>query len=170
LYFAEVLPDHKIAVHRGPQTGPIIATAELSHDKQGTTQIHFPTDSTSPSETGTAEVKLTHVHHAPLHVHGTTGFTYDGKGYTWKGHTALVENEHSTLLAVFYSSWFDLEWNKVGRLEVTSWGQKMLDVTVVTALIVQERSDEERQMVPSPNPEESRFLPALVFACVLSVA
>jgi hypothetical protein len=61
-----------------------------------------------------------------------------------------VDDEHGTLLAIFYSSWFDLNWSKVGRLEVTTDGQKMLDVAVITALIVQERSDEERQMVKLP--------------------
>ena len=134
-----MLPDHKIVVHRGPKTGPVLATGLLCPNKEGVTEVHVEGD--------TGVITLEHVKHAPLHIHGKTEFSYDGKKYRWKGHTVLVDDEHSTLLAIFYSSWFDLNWNKVGRLEVTTDGQKMLDIAVITALIVQERSDEEKQMV-----------------------
>ena len=133
------MPDHKIIVHRGPKTGPVLATGLLCPDKEGVTEVHFESD--------TGVITLEHVKHAPLHIHGKTEFSYRGKKYHWKGHTGLVDDEHGTLLAIFYSSWFDLNWNKVGRLEVTTDGQKMLDIAVITALIVQERSDEEKQMV-----------------------
>lgn len=119
-----------------------MATGALCPDKEGATEVHFEDDA--------KVITLQHVKHAPLHIHGKTGFLYGEKKYHWKGHTALVDDEHGTLLAVFYSSWFDLSWKKLGRLEVTTDGQKMLDVAVVTALIVQERSDEEKQMVLQP--------------------
>lgn len=107
--------------------------------KKGVTEVHF-SDESNP-------IVLDHVHHEFLHIHGKTSFTYNGKKYHWKGHTGLVDDETDTLMAIFHSSWFDLNWNKVGRLEITSEGKKLSDVAVVTALIVQERSDEARQSV-----------------------
>ena len=39
-----------------------------------------------------------------------------------------------TLHAVFHSSWFDGEQNKIGRLEITLEGQKVLELAVITPL------------------------------------
>ena len=141
MYSCEAGPDHKLVIHRGENTGPVIATTGglNSAKEDGVTEVYV-TDDSDP-------ITLKHVHHEFFHVHGKTMFTYNGKKYHWKGHTGLVDDETDTLLAIFHSSWFDLNWNKVGRLEITSEGKKTLDLVVITALIVQERSDEQKQAV-----------------------
>jgi hypothetical protein len=138
VYYLEVSADHGITIHRGSKTGLVIATGVLCREKEGVTQVQFPGAATS--------IDLQHVSH-DIFSHGKTGFTYADKKYHWKGHTGLVDDETDKLLAIFHSSWFDRNYSKVGKLEVTSDGQKVLDVAVITALIVQERSDEEKQMV-----------------------
>jgi len=56
-----------------------------------------------------------------------------------------MDDTTDALIAVFHSSWFDNSWHKVGRLEVMSEGRKLLDLVVITALIMQEKSDEGKQ-------------------------
>jgi hypothetical protein len=132
--------DHTLIIHRGGKSGvPIATTSSPIPAKEGVTEVHFP-DASDP-------LVLEHVHHDFLHLHGTTSFTYNGKKYHWKGHTGLVDDETDTLLALFHSSWFTFDWTKVGRLEITSEGKQILDIAVITALIVQERSDEAKQAV-----------------------
>lgn len=136
-------PDHKLTVHRGDKTSPVIATTGgLCPTEKGVTEVFLEEDSNP--------IVLEHIHHETFHIHGKTLFTYKGKKYHWKGHTGLVDDETDTLLAIFHSSWFDLNWNKVGRLEITSEGKKLLNIAVITALIVQERSDEGKQAVCPP--------------------
>jgi len=147
MYYCEASPDHKLTIYRGDKTGSVIATTGgINMAKKGVTEVYFP-DESNP-------IILEHIHHEFLHIHGKTMFTYNGKKYHWKGHTGLVDDETDTLLALFHSSWFDLNWNKIGRLEITSEGKKLLDIAVITALIVQERSDEGKQAV---RPSISRY-------------
>ena len=44
---------------------------------------------------------------------------------------------------------FDRNFNKLGTGEVTYEGQKLLDLAVIVALVVQERSDEWKEAVAS---------------------
>jgi hypothetical protein len=76
-----------------------------------------------------------------------TVFTFNGKTYHWKGHTALVEDDYNVAVAVFHSTWFDPSLDKIGSLEITSAARNMTDVIIITALIMHERSDEGRQAV-----------------------
>ena len=143
MYYCEAAPGHKLTIHRGDKTGPVIATTgDVNMAKEGVTEVRFADESNS--------IVLEHVHHKFLHIYGKTMFTYNGKKYHWKGQTGLVDDDTDTLMALFHSSWFDLNWNKVGRLEITSEGKKILDMAVITALIVQERSDEGKQAVRTP--------------------
>jgi Family of unknown function (DUF6593) len=137
-YYCDAAPDHTVTIHKGGKDGPVLATA-TPPDKDGNTEILIPGSGTV--------IALTHVKPAFLHIHPKTEFTYLGKKYHWKGHTGLVEDETGTLLAIYHSSWFNRNWLKVGRLEVTYAGQKSLDMCVITGLIVQERSDEEHHTV-----------------------
>src|SRR5438045_445587 len=106
MYYCEAAADHKLAIHRGDKTGPVIATTGvLNRDKEGVTEVYF-NDGPSP-------VTLEHTHHKLFHIHGKTAFTYNGKKYHWKGHTGLVDDETNTLQAIFHSAWFDLNWNRV---------------------------------------------------------
>lgn len=76
-------------------------------------------------------------------------FSVDGKGYYWNGHSELVKVEDGYLLAEFFPSWtiVDVKEHKLGKLTVRDEGKRLLDIAVVTALVVMERSDEARQAV-----------------------
>jgi hypothetical protein len=58
----------------------------------------------------------------------------------------LVKVETGELLAQLYPSWrvVDVHEHKIGRLVIQYEGKNMMDTIVTTALVVQERSDEER--------------------------
>ena len=88
---------------------------------------------------------MEHVHHQfPNSIHGKTSFTYNGGEYTWKGHSEFVDKE-GNILAVFFASWFEGTGHKIGRLEILEGGKAMVDVIVVSAMVVQERTDEHKQ-------------------------
>jgi hypothetical protein len=69
-------------------------------------------------------------------------FTYQGKRYYWKGCTALVDDAE-ILLAIVHPN----DEDKHGRLEITREGRKVLDLAVITALVMQDRSDENKRAV-----------------------
>jgi hypothetical protein len=62
----------------------------------------------------------------------------------------LIEDDTRILLAAFNSKLFDFASHKIGSLIITEEGKKLIDLVVVTALVVQERSDEARQAVNFP--------------------
>lgn len=76
-------------------------------------------------------------------------FRVDGKEYYWNGHSELIKVEGGDLLAEFFPSWtiVDVQEHKLGKLTVRDEGKRLLDIVVVTALVVMERSDEARQAV-----------------------
>jgi hypothetical protein len=120
----------------------VIATGTTCIEKEGTTDVHFTENEFHPT------VSLQHAHHDFWHFHGKTTFTYgDNKKYHWKGHTALVDETSNTLLAVFHTSWAETRVDKLGRLEIMPEGIPLQDLIVVSALVVQERSDERIQGV-----------------------
>jgi hypothetical protein len=139
LYYCNVGPKHEITIHRGDKSGPVIATGEACPDPEGSTDLKLPDEKNV--------LRLEHTHRKLFHIHGKTEFSYQGRSYHWKGHTALVDDKTDMLLAVFHSEWFNANWNKIGRLEITVEGQRMLDLAVITALMVQERSDEGKRAV-----------------------
>jgi hypothetical protein len=139
VYYCDAAPDHKLIVHRGDKSGPVIATGDPCLSKEGLTEIHFPESETV--------IELQHVHHKFLHLHGKTTFTFNGKRYHWKGHTVLVESDTDVVIAVYHSMWFDANWERLGSLEIASVSKEITDVVVITALVLQERSDEGRQAV-----------------------
>ena len=58
-----------------------------------------------------------------------------------------MDDDTGEVLANFHSSRIDTASNKIGRLEVTNAGEKLLSLVVITALIVQEKSDENKRAV-----------------------
>ena len=92
-------------------------------------------------------VELDHLHHED--ISSMTRFTVDGKVYYWNGHTELVDVETGDVLAQFYPSWLviDVQEHKLGKLVLKEENKDLIDVAVITALVVQERSDEGRQAV-----------------------
>lgn len=88
-------------------------------------------------------------HHEREGVPPVSRFRVDGKEYYWNGHSELIKVEGGDLLAEFFPSWtiVDVQEHKLGKLTVRDEGKRLLDIVVVTALVVMERSDEARQAV-----------------------
>jgi hypothetical protein len=133
-------PDSKLTIHRGDKSGPTVARANACLVTPGTTDIHL----TDPLHT----VELEHILYPDS---SKTTFTIDGKTYHWKGHAELLEDETQLKIAHFYPSWLvsDVKEHKLGKLII--YKEDLVDLVVLTALVVQERSDEGRQAVYSNN-------------------
>jgi hypothetical protein len=112
----------------------VIATAKQCLARDGVTDIHF---------TGSGDlVRLEHVHGLLPFFHGKTLFEVGGRKFHWKGQTALLDDQSGQLLAGFHATYLETDYHKLGSLVVTEEGKKMLDAVVISALVVQERSDE----------------------------
>ena len=88
-----------------------------------------------------------------------TRFTVNGKIYYWNGHTELVSVETGDIIAQFFPSWLviDVQEHKLGKLVVKEGYKDLMDVAMITALVVQERSDEAREAVESLVPSDSNY-------------
>jgi hypothetical protein len=124
---------------RGDKNGPIIAETDVCCSTPGATDIEF----NEPR----AIVHLQHDFH--LTHPCATEFRFGGKTYHWLGHSELVEVETGKVIAQFRTSWHIMESieHKLGTLTISDEGMSMTDVIVITALIVQERSEEGRLAV-----------------------
>lgn len=71
----------------------------------------------------------------------------NGKNYHWKGHNELVEDDTETVIAKFHPKWLEGPDHKIGTLELNQ--KEIQDIIVVTAVVVQERSDEHKLSVPT---------------------
>ena len=134
VYYTEVDDDQNVTIHRGGKDGPVLATATLCLHESGTTDLHFTE--------GPVSVHLEHVHHLLPFFHGVTSFTYDAKKYHWKGHTALIDDQTKCLLATMHTRYLETDSHKLGTLVITEDGKEILDLAVVSALVLQERSEE----------------------------
>lgn len=112
----------------------MIATGVPCLEKEGYTDIHF-TESKSV-------INFQHESHSLPFVHTKNRFEHNGKKYYWKDHRELVEEDTNLLLATFKPSWLEGYGHRIGQLVVKGDGQDMRDIVVITALIVQERADE----------------------------
>jgi len=117
----------------------VIAESHVCFDTPGATEIQF----TEPAAT----VRIEHFPH--LLYPCKTEFIYDGKKFHWIGHSELVEEQTGDVLAQFHTSWHLMEGieHKLGKLIIKHEGLAMTDLIVITALIVQERSEEGRLAV-----------------------
>jgi hypothetical protein len=99
-------------------------------------------------------LSLEHFDRKFFHAYDKTMFTYHGNKYHWKGHSELLEDETEIVLAVFHAGWFDsrtgVKGTKLGRLEITYDGLNLMDLVMISAMVVQERADEELQSVWAP--------------------
>jgi hypothetical protein len=102
--------------------------------------IQFPEDKKT--------IQLKHGHHTLPHVHEKTSFIYDGKNYCWEGHSELYENDcDQTILVARFQESINSDDTKLGQLEIFHDSISLRDLAVVTAMIVQGRSDEAKQAV-----------------------
>lgn len=60
-----------------------------------------------------------------------------------------MEEPDNIILASFHATWFEGTGvgHKIGGLEVTRVGLEVLDVVVLTAVVVQERTDDHKYVV-----------------------
>jgi len=135
-YYCEADGKLHLTVHKGDKSGPVIATAILSRDPDGVTEIKF-------TEPGQA-LHLKHVHDF---FHGRTTFETGRKKVHWKGHSALVEDGTGVCLAVYKAILFEGKHHKLGTLLVTEHGIEFIDIVVSSALVEQERADEPENEV-----------------------
>ena len=103
----------------------------------GATDIHL----LSPKSV----LQLAHPHDPGSHCQSF--FDFNGVRYGWDGHRELFEREDGTGIARFYPSShvMDESEHQIGKLVITENGKSMEDIVVMTALIVQERSEEARE-------------------------
>ena len=125
-----------LKIHRGNKSGPIIAEVNTCLVTPGATDVHL----SDPLRT----VELIH------HTHGAssqTRFSIDDKKYLRKGHSEFVDDDTEVKMAQFYPSWhvIEVKEHKIGTLSI--YGDTPRDLAVISALVVQERSDEARQAV-----------------------
>jgi hypothetical protein len=134
MYTAVADEEHNVTIHAGDRSCPVIAIAKQCLAQDGVTDIHF----TVSGDT----VRLEHVHRLLPFFHGKTLFEVGGKKYHWKGQTALLDDQTGQLLAGFHATYLETDYHRLGNLVVTEEGKKTLDLVVISALVLQERSDE----------------------------
>lgn len=137
LYYCETDKIGKLTFHRAGKDGPIIATGDPCLEVEGQTDVHF----LEPKST----IQLRHEHHKLPNLKSKTSFQVDNKSYYWRGHNDLLDEETHSLIATFHPSWLEGSCHKIGRLEIMA--EVPQDVIVITALVVQERTDEHKLSV-----------------------
>lgn len=137
LYYCEADSDGKLTIHRGGKEGPVIATANPCLTQEGQTDIHLH----EPQSTFT----LQHEHHKLPFIHCKSKFVVNDKHYHWEGHSKLVADETHEVVTTFTATWLEGTGHKIGVLDIKA--ENIKDITVITALVVQERSDEHKRSV-----------------------
>jgi hypothetical protein len=140
LYYCRADPESNLTIRRGNADGPILATAEISKAIEGSTEIYFHDSGTS--------IEIRHSHAKFPFAHSQTLFTYNGKAYHWKDHKELVDDATGEVVGKFHATWLEGSGRKIGTLEVKD--VPMQDLVVLTAIVVQERSDERTLAVQIP--------------------
>jgi len=75
---------------------------------------------------------------------GKTEFTtQDQAKYHWNGHSELISDANNETIATFKESWLEGKYHRIGELDVSK--REIQDIVVITALVVQERSDEHKR-------------------------
>ena len=137
LYYCRADPDSNLTIRRGTAEGPIMATAETSKAVEGSTEIYF-------HDSGTT-LEIHHSHKTLPFTHCKTLFTYNGRAYHWKDHKELVDDATGEVVGKFHATWLEGSGHRIGTLEVKD--VQMQDLAVLTAIVVQERSDERNLAV-----------------------
>jgi hypothetical protein len=91
-------------------------------------------------------VPIRHKHHTLPMMSGYAAFKVNGKPYEWKKHRDLKEVDTDVILARFEAVKANGS-NNIGRLTVLDPAVEMLDITVVTCLVDQERGEEGKWKV-----------------------
>ena len=89
-------------------------------------------------------LEMTHVHGF---FSGKTFFEIEGTKVHWKGQSALVEDDSGVCLAVYKAKRFEAKDRRFGTLLITAHGAPLVDIIVSSALVEQERSDQDEHDV-----------------------
>ena len=127
-----------VSIHRGDESGQVIATTKSFQGKDGITEIQLTQVE--------ATVPIRHKHHTLPFLGGYTAFRADGKQYEWKKHQQLIDQSSGKRLATFGRN-TDKKSERLGRLTIMRDGQEMIDLIVITCLVDQERGDEGKWTV-----------------------
>ena len=131
LYYCDVSDDSKLEIHRGNKHGPTIARSTMCRTHPGATDI---------CPAGRSQVAADHLHHDERT--SKTHFIKNGRKYHWNGQTELVDDLTGTVVAeLSYAG--DREHEK-STLVIHTPESGLTDPIVMTAMMVQERSDEGR--------------------------
>lgn len=131
-YFCRVDEELHLTIYKGANTGHVIATAIQCRDKGGVTKIKLMESS-----------QALHLKHTRSLFSNKTFFEIAGTKVHWKGQTALVEDGTGICLAVYKVKRFETQDRKLGTLLVTAHGVPNIDAIVSSALVKQERTDED---------------------------
>jgi hypothetical protein len=135
-YFCEVDKDLHITIYKGGYSGYVIATAIQCREKGGVTKIKM-----------TESSQALHLKHGDGVFSDKTFFEIAGKRVHWKGLSELVEDETGICLAVYKAKSFESQNRMLGTLRVTAHGVNYIDAIVSSALVKQERTDEDEYEV-----------------------
>lgn len=130
--------DKKAVFHRGEETGAVIATANICEEKQGSSEVEMAELSST--------VSLQHMPRKMLIVPPKTFFSYNGNKYYWKGYSDFFAEKTDKLLAQYQPATDDSS-DKFGELIVSEGDKGLIDLIVVSAFIVQRRSDARKRAV-----------------------
>jgi hypothetical protein len=122
----------RLSVCKGGYSGPVIASAIQNREKGGVTKIKMDSGES-----------LLLKHGQSLFSSDETFFEIDGKKVHWKGLSALVEDETGVCLAVYKAKRWESKDRRLGTLLITAHGVPYIDAIVSSALVKQERTDEE---------------------------
>jgi len=131
LYYCEA-NDSKLEIHRGDKYGPLIADTRSCPSSPGATDIRVLA----------AGNRNSHCHHDE--DTRRTHFVKNGRKFSWKNRTQLVDDTGAVVAQMQSNT--DPEDRRAGRLVINTEqdSKGLLDPIVMTALMVQERSEEDR--------------------------
>ena len=142
LYYCEATLESKLTVHRGTKDGPVIAVGVACLLTPGSTDVHLEDSNTT--------LHLDHVYHK--HTISRSEFTYHQKRLHWHGQSQLFDDEKGHLLAQFHPVTKGSEDHDhlLGTLIISPAGKYLMDLAVITALVMEQRSPEGKNAVVNP--------------------
>jgi hypothetical protein len=130
LYYCEA-NDSQLEIHRGNKYGPLVADTRSCPSQPGATDIRMLA----------AGNRNAHVHHDE--TTRRTHFTKNGRKFSWKNRSQLVDDTGAVVAQM--QTFSDPEARRAGRLVINDQENRgLVEPIVMTALIVQERSEEDR--------------------------
>jgi hypothetical protein len=128
-----------ISLHRGGKDGPVLATADPSHEVHGSSKIHC----TDPESTIVLE-------HVPGHGMGLvfppkTHFSIGDKKYYWKRYNDVFEEKTDRLVAQFTAEGMDA--NSGNLLTMEGNDETTREILVLSTVLMQGRSEARKRAV-----------------------